>query len=59
MRLKIQCDWGDKMATEDDPDRCQSNAVGVVVVLDGRHRHALNVCMSHRMVLMAETNPVG
>lgn len=57
--LQLQCDWGDKVGTEEDEARCPRTAVGVVAVKDGSRVHALNVCMSHRMVLMAETNPVG
>lgn len=57
--LQLQCDWGDKVGTEEDDARCGRTAVGVVAVKDGRKVHALNVCMSHRMVLMDETSPVG
>lgn len=56
--LMLQCDWGDKVGTDDDPERCTGNAVGIVAVKDGPRIHALNVCMKHRMVLMDETNPL-
>lgn len=55
--LQLQCDWGDKVGTEEDNERCKKSAVGVVAVKDGPRVHALNVCMSHRMVLMDETDP--
>lgn len=56
--LQLQCDWGEKVGSDDDPERCRSTAVGVVAVKDGPRVHALNVCMAHRTVLMQETNPL-
>lgn len=53
------CEWGEKVGTEEDNARCDKQAVGVVAVKDGRGIHALKVCMTHRMVLIEETDPIG
>lgn len=51
------CEWGSKVGTEEDNAVCGKRAVGVVAVRDGRATHALKVCMSHRMLLIEETDP--
>lgn len=52
------CDWGDKVATDEDPNRCLKGAVGIVAVKDGAGVFKLKVCMKHRQVLIDETNPL-
>lgn len=55
---KKQCDWGEKVGTDEDNRRCTQVAVGIVAVKDGGRVHALAVCPSHRLYLVAETAPL-
>lgn len=52
------CEWGEKAHTEEDPGPCGQRAVGVVAVKDGSKTMSIKVCMSHRMLLIEETNPL-
>lgn len=53
------CVWGTACASEDDLAVCPEPAVGLVAVRDGGRIHKLTVCLHHRLVLLAETAPLG
>lgn len=54
-----RCDWGVHMWTAEDDAACQSAAVGIVAVRSDAGILKLDVCPTHREVLIDETDPLG
>lgn len=54
----FDCEWGHAAYTDEDPDRCNDRAVGVVAVLDGSRVLKVKVCKRHRQALIDETDPM-
>ena len=57
---KAMCVWGYECGTDDDPHKCEEQAVGIVAVTDGPGKFMkLSVCPRHRQVLIDETAPLA
>lgn len=57
--MKNVCDWGRKAWSAEDPRECGTPAVGVVPVRDEGGVIRMDLCQVHRVLLLAETAPVG
>lgn len=56
---KNRCDWGEKAWSEDDDRPCDRPAVGVVAVRNPVGILKLDLCSTHRDLVLSETAPAG
>lgn len=55
----LGCEWGRRIATPDDTEKCSDRAANIVVVHEGDAEASFKLCSRHRDRALAETTARG